>query len=323
MLRAVETPRLPASVTSPIPAFRAYQNERTAAQTSARNPVEVFELHRTVDFRFRWQAVPPVTQPTTYLVFIVTEGEGLHTFGGETLYVRQHMLCFLGPEALHNWHTAVTNHYGYFCAFSEEFFNAERLDKTLLRSLPFFREPSGMHALHLQPEQTRYFLDLLQHMEDDVLIDLPGRTSLLRTQLSLLLQRAHTLYREGPLSPEPTHSPAQRLTNAFLALLNEDLAALTTDRPFRQYSVREYAERLQVSQNYLNETVRRQTGRTVGNIVHDALAQAATDLLTSSALSVREIAQRLDFASATYFARFYRQRTGRNPTQVRRARPAN
>jgi AraC family transcriptional activator of pobA len=86
---------------------------------------------------------------------------------------------------------------------------------------------------------------------------------------------------------------------------------------FQQRSVRDYAERLHVSQNHLNDTVRYHTGRSAGTIVHDALAKTATMYLVSSALTVRESARLLDFGSATYFARFLRRHTGQSPSQVR------
>ncbi|WP_022823682.1 helix-turn-helix domain-containing protein [Hymenobacter norwichensis] len=257
---------------------------------SGSSTIEHFEIHRRDDFRYKCKDTIAANRIDFYLIFIVTGGEGIHTFGDEQHYIKEDMLCFIGPNTITTWQTTVADHQGYFCAFSEDFFNADRADKTLLRSLPFFRVGGGASVLPLQPEQTRYFLRLMQDMETDYRSGQPDRSALLRAQLNLLIQRAYTFYRAGQPQAEQAHSAGLRITNAFLALLDEDLAALAGNRPFRQHTVSEYAERLHVSQNHLNDTVRQHTGRSAGTIVHDALAKAATGYLVSSALSVGEIA---------------------------------
>jgi AraC family transcriptional activator of pobA len=287
---------------------------------SGSSTIEHFEIHRRDDFRYKCKDTIEANRLDFYLIFIVTGGEGIHTFGDEQHYVRENMLCFIGPHTITTWQTTVADHQGYFCAFSEDFFNADRADKSLLRSLPFFRVGGGVSVLHLQPEQTRYFLRLMQDMEADYLTGQPDRAPLLRTQLNLLIQRAYTIYRDVLPHAAQAHSAGLRITNSFLALLDEDLARLATAQPFRQHSVSEYAERMHVSQNHLNDTVRQYTGRSAGTIVHDALAKAATGYLVSSTLTIAEIAHRLDFGSATYFARFYRRHTGQSPSQVRSGR---
>ncbi|TGE22386.1 AraC family transcriptional regulator [Hymenobacter aquaticus] len=288
---------------------------------SGSSTIEHFEIHRRDDFRYKCKDTIAANRIDFYLVFIVTGGEGVHTFGAEEHYVRENMLCFIGPHTITSWQTTVPDHQGYFCAFSEDFFNVDRTDKSLLRSLPFFRVAGGASVLPLRPEQTRYFLELMQHMEADYLAHSPARAPLLRTQLQLLLQRAYALYRETNPQAEQMHSAGVQLTNAFLALLDADMAGLRRGRPLRQTTVREYAERLHVSQNHLNDVVRAHTGRSAGTVLHDLLAKTAAMYLVSSALPVGEVARLLGFASAAYFTRFYRRHTGQTPSQTRRGGP--
>lgn len=287
---------------------------------SGSSTIEHFEIHRRDDFRYKCKDTIEANRIDFYLVFIVTGGEGIHTFGDEQHYVRENMLCFIGPNTITTWQTTVPDHQGYFCAFSEDFFNADHANKALLRSLPFFRVGGGTSVLHLEPAQTQAMLRLLRDMEADYLSGQPDRAPLLRAQLHVFIQRAYVLYREAQPQAEQVHSAGLRMTNAFLALLDEDLATLRHNGPFRQRSVRSYAERLHVSQNHLNDTVRHHTGRSAGTVVQDALAKTATMYLVSSLLSVSEIARLLDFGSATYFARFLRRHTGKSPSQVRNDR---
>ncbi|MCC3160671.1 helix-turn-helix domain-containing protein [Hymenobacter sp. 15J16-1T3B] len=313
MYSALEAPRV-----ASLPPLRFAPHTLPAVEPPHGQPAaEVVELHRHADFLLRWQALPSTRRPPLYLVFMVTEGEGLHRIGGETFYVRDQALCFLGPAALATWQPGPAARQGYFCAFTEAFLLADREDKTLLRSLPFFAGPSAATALTLPAEAGRYFLELFEHMADDAQAEPAEAAPLLRAQLSLLLLRAAFFYREG-LPAGPLHSAGQRLTAAFLALLEEDLAPARAGEPVRQGSIRAYARRLGVSQNHLNDAVRRHTGRSAGTLAHDALARAAAELLARDGRPVHALARLLGFASATYFARFFRLRTGYSPSQQRR-----
>ncbi|RSK47503.1 helix-turn-helix domain-containing protein [Hymenobacter rigui] len=308
----------------PVLSGRAYhqlffqgEGRSLAPVPSGSTTIEHFEIHRRDDFRYKCKDTIEANRLDFYLIFIVTGGEGVHTFGAETHYVRENMLCFIGPHTITSWQTTVPDHQGYFCAFSEDFFNVDRADKGLLRSLPFFRVGGGASTLPLTSEQTRYFLDLLQHMEADYLAGPAAHAALLRAQLQLLLQRAYALYQQVSPQAEQRHSAGVALTNAFLALLDEDLARL----PVRQTSVAHFADRLHVSPNHLNDMVRAHTGRSAGAVVQGLLLRTATAYLVGTALPVAEVARLLGFASAAYFARFFRRHTGQSPSAVRASGP--
>ncbi|WBO83826.1 helix-turn-helix domain-containing protein [Hymenobacter yonginensis] len=308
------------SVAIPILSGRAYhqlffqgEGRSLAPVPSGTTTIEHFEIHRRDDFRYKCKDTIEANRLDFYLVFIVTGGEGIHTFGAETHYVRENMLCFIGPHTITSWQTTVPDHQGYFCAFSEDFFNADRADKGLLRSLPFFRVGGGASTLQLEPAQTRYFLELMQHMEADYQAGAAEHAPLLRAQLQLLLQRAYALYHHASPRAEQRHSAGVQLTNAFLALLDADFARL----PLRQTTVAHYADRLHVSPNHLHDMVRAHTGRSAGAVVQALLVRTATAYLVGTAVPVAEVARLLGFASAAYFARFFRRHTGQSPSAVR------
>lgn len=319
----MKTPRN-TSTAIPVLSGRAYHQlffqgggRSLAAVPSGDSTIEHFEIHRRDDFRYKCKDTIAANRLDFYLVFIVTGGAGIHTFGAETHYVRENMLCFIGPHTITSWQTTVPDHQGYFCAFSEDFFNLDRADKGLLRSLPFFRVGGGASTLLLSPEHTRYFLELMRHMEADYLAGPATHGPLLRAQLQLLLQRAYALYRQTNPRAESRHSAGVALTNTFLALLDTELAHL----PLRQATVAQYADRLHVSPNHLNDMVRTHTGRSAGALVQGLLLRTATAYLVGTALPVAEVARLLGFASAAYFARFFRRHTGQSPSAVRAAGP--
>lgn len=79
----------------------------------------------------------------------------------------------------------------------------------------------------------------------------------------------------------------------------------------------EYARRLSVSRGRLLSSVKRATGRTPTEILHDRLVHEAALLIDGSALQVAEIAEMLGFKDAGYFNRFFKRMTGVPPGRRR------
>ena len=79
----------------------------------------------------------------------------------------------------------------------------------------------------------------------------------------------------------------------------------------------ELARQLGASQSHLNRLFMRQLGTTVRGYGEQQKLAAARRLLGGSLLSVKEIAYRLGFRSPQHFSRWFRQRSGISPTQMR------
>ena len=79
------------------------------------------------------------------------------------------------------------------------------------------------------------------------------------------------------------------------------------------------AEKVHFSQEYLLRIFKKKEGITILQYINDLKLAAAKQLLTDSELQVREIADRLGFASQGYFGRFFRNKTGLTPNAYREA----
>src|SRR5690349_1658377 len=76
-----------------------------------------FEINR----RCIWRNTIPAHRLDFYMVFLVTEGEGIHTFGANEHYIKRNMLCFVGPNMVSTWQSDDDVHQGFFCTFSDDF----------------------------------------------------------------------------------------------------------------------------------------------------------------------------------------------------------
>lgn len=84
-----------------------------------------------------------------------------------------------------------------------------------------------------------------------------------------------------------------------------------------QHGIAFYADRLNITTNYLSRIVKRITGKTVVSCIDEMLAIEATWLLKSTHLTVAQIADRLHFASSPSFDKFFKRMRGCAPLSVR------
>lgn len=79
-----------------------------------------------------------------------------------------------------------------------------------------------------------------------------------------------------------------------------------------------YAEQLHITTTYLSRIVKQITGRTVIEYINQMLATQATWLLTSSSLSIGQIADILHFSSTASFDKFFFRMRGKLPKAYRK-----
>lgn len=103
---------------------------------------------------------------------------------------------------------------------------------------------------------------------------------------------------------------ANRYADAFVKLVEQEFAL--------QHDVEYYADKLCITPNYLNRIVRQYFGMTTKQYLTGKIRSEAERLLTYTSLTINEIAERLNFETASYFVRFFRKATGKTPNQFRK-----
>ena len=78
-----------------------------------------------------------------------------------------------------------------------------------------------------------------------------------------------------------------------------------------------YAEKLNVSISYLNNSVKLHSGEPPGQIIRNKILLEAKRLLAHSNLNVAEIGYRLTFEDPSYFCRFFKRETQMTPLEFR------
>ncbi len=102
-------------------------------------------------------------------------------------------------------------------------------------------------------------------------------------------------------------------------IVKQLMALLATGISQTEREVRYYAERLNVSPKYLSETVRRMTGHSVTSYIDRHTIPILKDYLGDERLSLTQIADRMNFATLSYFSRYCTKHLGQSPSEYRQS----
>ncbi len=109
------------------------------------------------------------------------------------------------------------------------------------------------------------------------------------------------------------HQQPQRMEDLFIAFLH-----LLSEHFIEHHDIAFYAERLNISTSYLSRIVKQLTGRTVADYINQLLAMEAAFLLTTTSLTISQIADRLHFADVASFSKFFLRMKGKSPKEFRK-----
>lgn len=79
-----------------------------------------------------------------------------------------------------------------------------------------------------------------------------------------------------------------------------------------------YAEKLQLSSNYLSHKVKEATGKTAGEWIDEHIALEARALLKSTNMTIQQIADILNFPSQSFFGKFFKRVVGVAPKHYKK-----
>jgi hypothetical protein len=133
-----------------------------------------FEIHHRDEYLLQSNQFLVPNRQDLFLIFLITGGEGVQTFGNDDHYLKPGILCFVSKGMLVSKELTINEHAGYVSAFTSEFFSQNLSDKDSLMRYPFF-STQGSVSLQLDRSQTTYFYQLFREMEEEYYSDNPNK----------------------------------------------------------------------------------------------------------------------------------------------------
>jgi AraC-like DNA-binding protein len=169
-------------------------------------------------------------------------------------------------------------------------------------------------ALYLSEKEKTMITDIIRSIAQEYQSNIDKFSQdVILSQLELLLTYAERFYHRQFITRRVTnHQVLDRLEGLLTEYFNNESL---TDKglPTVQY----IAERLNLSPGYLGSLLKSLTGQNTQQHIHEKLIEKAKEKLSTTALSVSEIAYQLGFVHSQSFSKLFKAKTSLSPLEFR------
>ena len=236
-------------------------------------------------------------------------------YGQQDYDFEEGRLFFIAPHQVYSLRgNGTLTHSGWLLLIHPDFFwKTSLLNK--IKQYEYFRY-SISEALYLSAKEEATITGVLQSIEEECRSNIdPFSKPVIVSQIELLLSYADRFYRRQFITREKeSHQILTRLEKILADhFSNERL--MSDGLP----SVVAIADALNVSPNYLSGLLNVLTGKSTQQHIHDKLIEKAKERLSSSELSIGQIAYELGFEYSQSFSKLFKSKTNLTPSAFRQS----
>lgn len=171
-------------------------------------------------------------------------------------------------------------------------------------------------ALHLSENEKATIISIFRIMEEELNSRIDDFSQdVIISQIGLLLNYANRFYKRQFITRKTVSNDLLQRMEELLNRYFSDDHALNKGIP----AVQDLAENLHLSPGYLSDMLRALTGRNAQQHIHDKLIEKAKEKLSTTTLSVSEIAYALGFEHPQSFSKLFKTKTNFSPLGFRRS----
>jgi len=172
---------------------------------------------------------------------------------------------------------------------------------------------SVTEALHLSAEEEQDLIEVLNKIDKECAHIDKHTQEIILSQIELLLNYSNRFYERQFITRKNNNS---ELLTKFEQFVNHYFDANDTAQQ-GLLTVQRIAEHMNLSPNYLSDLLRVHTGQNTQQHIHEKLIEKAKEKLTTTNLSVSEIAYALGFEHAQSFSTLFKKKTQLSPLMFR------
>ncbi|GAB4031765.1 helix-turn-helix domain-containing protein [Spirosoma jeollabukense] len=223
-------------------------------------------------------------------------------------------LAFLRPNQVVFTPDDKSNYEGYALYFHPDFIRNYPLSHAIHR-YGFFAYAVD-EALFVSAQEKDILTHLFEAIQSELATNIDAFSQdVLVSQIEVLLNYSHRFYNRQFLTRKAmSHDIISSLDN-LLTQYFEDRKGQQTGLPSVQY----ISLQLNVSPRYLSDMLRSLTGQNTQQYIQQAVIEKAKDLLSTSSLSIAEIAYQLGFEHPQSFSKLFKAKANLSPLDFRRS----
>ena len=258
------------------------------------------------------ESSPPITNDC-YSISLKKYVSGDLNYGRTKYDFTNGALIFIAPRQVLQWDSGVVfEQQGFSINFHEDFLKGTELAQQI-KKYGFFSYSTN-EALHLSPREEKQIESIVANIEIEYHNNQDAFSKdIIIAHLSTLLKYANRFYERQFINRKD-------LSNDLLQRFNEQLETYFESGQLESQgvpSIEQIATKMAVSQRYLSDTLKRETGKTTTEHLHLYLIDAAKNILLKPHTSIAEVAYTLGFEYPQYFSRLFKKKEGLSPSEYR------
>jgi AraC family transcriptional regulator, transcriptional activator of pobA len=255
----------------------------------------------------------PVSYVTTlFKISFIEKLGGKFRYGQGYYDFDEGSMVFTAPNQVAGSTSIYKGNEGYSLIFHQDFLQGYPL-AAKIRQYGFFSYSSN-EALHLSEQERKTVAGIFKIIEEELNSRIDDFSQeVVIAQIELLLTYAKRFYKRQFLTRQSATSDLleqfENALNNYFQNEKTSIEGLPT--------VQQLAEQLNYTPNYLSDMLRSLTGFSAQQHIHEKLIERSKELLTTTTLSISEIAYRLGFEHPQSFSRLFKSKTQLSPAQFK------
>lgn len=254
------------------------------------------------------QSSPPITNDC-YNISLKKFVKGDLNYGRTKYDFSNGVMFFLSPRQVLQWDATLSSEQkGFSINFHEDFIKGTELAQQI-RKYGFFSY-SANEALHLSPREEKQMESIVANIEIEYQNNQDQFSKdIIISHLTTLLKYANRFYERQFIN-------RKEMANDLMEQFNLELEKYFQSGRLQENgvpSIEQIADQLSVTQRYLSDTLKKETGKTTTEHLHLFLIDEAKNMLLAPNASISETAYQLGFDYPQYFSRLFKKKVGLSP----------
>ncbi|KAB1159426.1 AraC family transcriptional regulator [Tenacibaculum aiptasiae] len=236
---------------------------------------------------------------------------GSLTYGRTKYDFSNGAMVFMAPRQIMQWdETTEMEQNGFIITFHEDFIRGTELSKKI-NDYGYFSYSTN-EALHVSPKEEKLIQSVFETIEAEYNNNHDEFSKdIIVSQLETLLKYSDRFYKRQFLN-------RKEVSSILLDKFKVELRCFYNENQLSGIpNIEDIALRLNVSQRYLSDTLKTETGKSAKEHITLFIVEKAKDKLIGTSESISQIAYDLGFEYPQHFSKLFKKQTGKSPKEYR------
>jgi len=243
-----------------------------------------------------------------YTILLVKQASGKHIVDFNRYPLTSNQVYFVSPGQVHQV-VEEEQSFGYCIVFSSQFLIRNNIPQCFIEDLNLFNDYGQAPPLELNVNEFGNLSNFCEEIISLSCSDFKFKEHAIGSYLQLFFVQCNNL-----CSLQIDNSHESEVGNTILKSFKE----LVDQKHSVWHSTSPYANELNISPDHLNRIVKSLIGKTAKKYIQSRISIAAKRMLYFSELSSKEIGYQLGFLEPANFSAFFKNCTGKSPSQFRK-----